>query len=117
MPRQPPLDAGLMSEKRIGQVEDDGSILAADVPPVPKPRSSDSVGGTRDAPDFMHQIEGGLQAGSGRHERTIGGRQRGTVGDGAVADHRFARMRIGRPQDQLAPGRAPENSPTRRLVR
>ena len=63
------------------------AFLVADMAPGPKPRRHDGVGGTRNTIDLMHQIESSLQAGGGRHGKTITLEKRDTIDEGAVVDY------------------------------
>ena len=45
------------------------TVLVADMAPGPEPGRDDSIGGTRDAFDVMHQFKDGLQAGSRRNDQ------------------------------------------------
>jgi hypothetical protein len=66
------------------------AILVADIAPGPKPRRNDSIRGTGDTIDFVHQIESGLQTGGRGHGKTIRREKRRSIGESAAADHLFA---------------------------
>lgn len=71
MLREPPDYSCVMAQQRIEQITDMATIPVADMALGAKPRRDDSIGGTRDTIDFMHQIESSLQTGSGGHFETI----------------------------------------------
>ncbi|WP_292633184.1 hypothetical protein [Mesorhizobium sp.] len=71
MPGQPPTKPCMVSQKRIKQLQNLATVPVADIAPSPKPRRDDSIRGTRDAIDFIHKFDCGLQAGGRGHGTAI----------------------------------------------
>ena len=63
------------------------AILVADIAPGAKPRRHDSVGGTGNTVDLMHQIERSLQAGGGGHGETVTVEKHRTIDESVAADY------------------------------